>query len=138
MDMILILIFVIGVIAIVNNRRKKEVDSYTRVAMAALESGDDEMARKYLNTIDSKYSIKEKMLRKTRSGIIWCGIGLVCLIIVILQALKGTLETHFLILPAGIFITIGTANIVYGITGRKAYAKEIEAEEERRLTELGK
>ena len=136
--MLSVIIIVIAVVYIVNNRRKREIDSITGVALAAMNNGDEEMAKKYMHMIERDRSLKDKLIRKIRSGFIWGVTGLTMLVIYIIQTVKGTLEDHILLMASGVFIAFAVGNLIYGLTGRRMYASEIEAEERKNLDMIRK
>ena len=132
--MALIVIFlVIVVVYIVNNRRKREIDSITKVALAAINNGDADTAKKYMHMLERDRSIKDKLMRRVRSGVIWGVIALTVLMRYLIHIVNGTLEDHLLLLVSGVLIAYAAGNLVYGLAGRRMYAAEIEAEERKNL-----
>ena len=118
------------IVFIVQWARRNEMNRKTEVALKAIEKGIQVDPDFFASGKKTK-TRKEKLFRKMKDGMVCMAFGVVSFLCAFIDSETIGIDSGLLYIGGAFFLMIGAANIAAYFIGRKHFAAEIKAEEEK-------
>ena len=110
--------------------RRNEMNRKTEVALKAIEKGMQVDPDFFASGTKTK-TRKEKLFKKVKNGIVCMAFGVASFLCALIDSETIGIDSGLLYIGGAFFLLIGAANVAAYFIGRKHFAAEIKAEEDK-------